>query len=204
MTKGKLFVISGPSGTGKGTICKEILDADKNIRLSVSMTTRSPRQGEEHGVHYFFATHDEFRELIAGDGFMEYAEVFGNYYGTPKKQVKEWLDQGTSVILEIDVQGALQVKKNFPEGILIFILPPSMEELRNRIIGRGSETEESMARRLGAALEEINNIGQYDYRVVNDDLQEAVSQVQAVISAEQCRVSNEEADAIISRYKEDL
>lgn len=204
MSKGKLFVISGPSGTGKGTICKAILDADKSIRLSVSMTTRDPRQGEEHGVHYYFAKHDEFRELIASDGFMEYAEVFGNFYGTPKKQVKEWLDQGISVILEIDVQGALQVKKNFPEGILIFILPPSMEELRNRIIGRGSETEESMARRLGAALEEINNIDQYDYRVVNDDLQEAVGQVQAVISAEQCRVSNEEADEIISRYKEDL
>jgi len=204
MSKGRLFVISGPSGTGKGTICKEILDADKSIRLSVSMTTRNPRQGEEHGVHYYFATHDEFRQLIADEGFMEYAEVFGNFYGTPKKQVKEWLDQGISVILEIDVQGALQVKKNFPEGILIFILPPSMEELRNRIIGRGSETEESMARRLGAALEEINNIDQYDYRVVNDDLQEAVGQVQAVISAEQCRISNEEADEIISRYKEDL
>lgn len=204
MTKGKLFVISGPSGTGKGTICKYVLDQRTNIRLSVSMTTRDPRQGEVDKVHYHFTDHDAFRNLIEEDGFLEYASVFGNYYGTPRKQVMDWLEEGIDVILEIDVQGALQVKNSYPESILIFILPPSMEELRCRITGRATESEEAISRRLGAAMQEIEAVGKYDYSVVNDELQKAVDSVKAIISAEQCRLNEEDAEFIINKYKEDL
>ena len=136
---------------------------------------------------------------------MGYANVYGNYYGTPRAcEVMEWLEQGIDVILEIDVQGALQVQKNYDDGVYIFILPPSLEELKKRIRGRGSETEETMARRLGEALHEIHNIDKYDYRVINEDLDTAIDRVRAIITAEQCKINGEEVDWIVNKYKEDL
>lgn len=202
MGKGRLFVISGPSGAGKGTICKEIIENEK-IQLSVSMTTRAPRDGEVHSVNYFFVSKDEFLKIIDERGFLEYAEVYGNYYGTPKLEVMDLMNDGIDVVLEIDIQGALQVKEVYPEGVFIFILPPSMAELRKRITGRGSETEESLERRLGEAFREVSYIDKYDYCVINGDLQEAVERVTAIITAEHSRVS-EDVYKIIERYKEEV
>lgn len=187
MAKGKLFVISGPSGTGKGTICEQLLKNDDKIMLSISMTTRKPRQGEVDGESYFFVSRDEFQDKIANKGFIEYAEVFGNFYGTPKKEVMEALDEGRNVILEIDVQGGIQVKENFDQAVLIFILPPSLEELEDRIRNRGSEVEEEIIRRLSMAQTEIAESEKYDYVVINDDLDQAVADCQAIIRAEYLR-----------------
>ncbi len=204
MTKGKLFVVSGPSGAGKGTICKEILDQERNIEMSVSMTTRAPRKGEVDKVHYHFVDRESFERLIEEDGFMEYADVYGNFYGTPKSKVLEWINAGIDVILEIDVQGAMQIKKNYPEGVFIFILPPSLTELKRRIRGRGSETEETMARRLSEALNEIRCIDKYDYRVINEELDVAIDRVRAIITAEQCKINDEEVKRIVDKYEEVL
>lgn len=202
MHKGRLFVISGPSGAGKGTICKAIAEND-DVRLSVSMTTRSPREGEVHGTSYYFVEKEEFQKIIDERGFLEYAEVYGNFYGTPKQEVLDLMNEGLDVVLEIDVQGALQIKEVYPEGIFIFILPPSMAELRKRITNRGSETEESLERRLGEAMNEVAYIGKYDYCVVNEEVDEAVNRVAAIIKAEHSRVS-ESVYAIIERYKEEV
>lgn len=201
MNKGKLFVISGPSGTGKGTICKELIK-NENIRLSVSMTTRGPREGEIHGVNYYFTSKEEFILKIDEGGFLEHAEVFGNYYGTPKKEVMDRLDEGIDVILEIDVQGALQIKKVYPDAILVFILPPSLTELRNRLTGRGTETPEVLERRLGEAVNEISYAEQYDYAVVNDQLEDAVENVKSIITAEHFRVT-EDIHKIVKSYEEE-
>ena len=199
MNKGRLFVISGPSGTGKGTICKELIK-DEKIRLSVSMTTRNPREGEVHGVSYYFATKEEFLQKIEAGGFLEYAEVFGNYYGTPKMEVLELLDEGIDVLLEIDVQGALQIKEVYPEAVLVFILPPSMEELRARLTGRGTETQDVVERRLGEAAKEISYVKDYDYAVINDDLEEAIDDVKTVIRASHFGVTQ----SIIDQYEEEF
>ena len=186
--KGILLVISGPSGAGKGTICKALLEKHKDIYLSVSATTREPREGEVHGVNYFFTSKEDFLSKVEEGDFLEHAEVYGNYYGTPKSSVQKMLDEGRDVILEIDIQGALKVKENWEEGIFIFILPPSMEELKQRIIKRGSETPESLMRRFKSAYKEINYISKYNYAVVNDEIDTAVAKLEAIIAAEKCRV----------------
>lgn len=195
--RGVLIVISGPSGAGKGTICKALLEKHKNIYLSVSATTRLPREGEVEGVNYYFLTKDDFEEKVRNNGFLEYANVHGNFYGTPKVNVEKMLEDGKDVILEIDIQGALQVKENFKEGVFIFILPPSMEELKQRIIKRGSETEESLMTRFKNAYKEINYVSKYNYAVVNDTLEVAVAKVEGIITAEKCRVDRIKENTIL-------
>ncbi|MEG0923569.1 MAG: guanylate kinase [Anaerovoracaceae bacterium] len=199
---GKLFIISGPSGAGKGTICKQLVD-ETDVKVSVSMTTRSPRPGEEDGISYYFTSQDDFRAKIENGGLLEYAQVYGNFYGTPKQQVIDRLSQGIDVVLEIDIQGALKVKESYPNGVFIFILPPSMAELRKRITGRGSETEEAINLRLGETLKEVSYIDKYDYCVVNGELEEAVSRVKAIVIAEHSRVS-QNVYKLIEMYKEEI
>jgi len=186
--RGLLIIISGPSGAGKGTICKSFMERNENVALSVSATTRSPRTGEVEGVNYYFMSKEKFKEKITSNDFLEHAEVYDNYYGTPKSNVEEILESGKDVILEIDIQGALKVKENTEEGVFIFVLPPSMEELKQRIINRGSETQESLMKRFKSAYKEINYISKYNYAVVNDKVENAVQKLEAIISAEKCRV----------------
>lgn len=185
--RGLLIVISGPSGAGKGTICKSLLEKN-DYWLSVSATTRAPRNGEIEGINYYFMTKESFLNKVNEGDFLEFAEVYGNFYGTPKSKVFGALENGNDVILEIDIQGALKVKENYPEGIFIFILPPSMEELKKRIINRGSETPESLMTRFKSAYKEINYISKYNYAVVNDTVEEAVIKIESILAAEKCRV----------------
>lgn len=186
--KGSLIVLSGPSGAGKGTICNEVLNNNKNVWLSISCTSRKPRNGEIDGVNYYFLSKDEFESKIENNGFLEYAIYNDNYYGTPRDKIKEKLDQGIDVILEIEVQGALKVKELVKEAIFIFILPPSMEELKARLKNRGTETEEKILKRFKTAYNEINEINKYNYVVVNDKIDSAVSKINAILLAEKCRV----------------
>ena len=201
---GKLFILSGPSGAGKGTICKEVLaqTSRDDVQLSVSMTTRNPRNGETEGASYYFVSKEEFLRKIEAGGLLEHAEVYGNYYGTPKQPVIEKLAAGIDVILEIDMQGALNVKENYPDGVFIFILPPSMSELRKRLTGRGTETAEAIEMRLGETLKELSYIDKYDYCVVNGKLEEAVNRVKSILIAEHSRVTFT-AEELISRFKEE-
>ncbi|MGH2331005.1 guanylate kinase [Thermoanaerobacter mathranii] len=186
--KGLLIVLSGPSGAGKGTICKALMEKEKDLKLSISATTRPPRSGEIEGKNYFFKTEEEFEKMIENDSFLEWAKVYDHYYGTPKDFVLKNLDEGNDVVLEIDIQGALKIKEKFPEGIFIFILPPSMEELKNRIKKRGTETEEEIIKRFKSAYEELNYVSRYNYVVINDSIEEAVKKIRAIIIAEKCRV----------------
>ncbi len=202
MPKGLLFVVSGPSGAGKGTICRSLLQK-MDIDLSISMTTRKPRPQEVEGENYYFISEEEFLEIIKNDGFLEYAKVYGNYYGTPKEMVTQKLENGRDVVLEIDIQGALQIKASYPDGIFIFILPPSMAELRKRITGRGSETEDDINLRLGETLKEVAYIDKYDYCVVNGEIDEAVNRVAAIIIAEHSKIS-EDIYELIEKYKEEI
>lgn len=194
MKKGFLLVISGPSGVGKGTVLHDLMNTQKNLVYSVSVTTRKNRPGEIEGVSYFFKSHEEFEKMIEEDKFLEYAKVHDNYYGTPKDFVEEKINEGKIVILEIDVQGALNVKKNIDNGVYIFLAPPSLSELKNRIVNRGTETESDINLRMSNAKKELSYIKNYDYLVVNDHLNSAINLVNEIINAEKHRVFREEID----------
>ena len=189
MDKGLLILVSGASGTGKGTVCKKILSDMPEIFYSISATTRQPRPGETDGTEYFFISHEEFQKWIAEDKFLEYAEVYGNFYGTPLHKIEERLNRGENVLLEIDTQGALNVMKKVPDGVYIFLLPPSLDELKNRIENRGTETPESLERRINSAKNEISLAEKYQYVVVNDFVDSAAEKIKSIISAEICKVS---------------
>lgn len=186
--KGLLIVLSGPSGVGKGTVRKEIFSqSDTAFEYSISVTTRKPRDGEVDGVDYFFRSREEFEELIRNDKLLEYAEFVGNYYGTPVDYVRETLDSGKDVFLEIEVKGARQVREKFPEGLFIFLMPPSLSELKNRIVTRGTETEDIIHNRMLTAREEIEMMELYDYVVENDQVELACDRIKAIVTAEHCR-----------------
>ena len=187
--RGLLIVISGASGTGKGTVCKKLLADLPKIAYSISATTRNPRPGEIDGKEYYFLSVAEFKSWISEEKFLEYAEVYGNFYGTPLNKIEERLSRGEDILLEIDVQGALNVKKKCPEGVYIFLVPPSLNELKNRIEGRGTENPESLARRLKNAVAEIKIGLEYDYVVVNDDINAAAEQIKAILTAERLKVA---------------
>ena len=195
--RGLLIVFSGPSGVGKGTVRQEIFSTpDHKFEYSVSMTTRAQRPGEVDGKDYFFRSREEFEELIRKGQMLEYAEYVGNYYRTPLTYVNETLDKGIDVFLEIEVQGALQVKKKVPDAVFIFLTPPDLNELQERLIGRGTDSEEVIAQRIERAREEIALMSEYDYAIVNDEVPLAAERVKRVIEAEHFRV-----DRVIGRYR---
>ena len=193
MKKGLLIVISGASGTGKGTVCKELLAREQGLAYSVSATSRAPRAGEQDGREYYFRTRAEFKKMIAAGEFLEYADVYGNYYGTPLAPIEERRAAGEDILLEIDTQGALNVMERCPDGTFIFLLPPSLEELRSRITGRGTETAESLARRLAAARDEILLGKRYRYAVLNDTVGAATDRIQTILAAERLRTDMDPA-----------
>lgn len=201
--KGLLLVVSGPSGAGKGTICKALLNKNDKIKLSVSATTRKPRNGEVHGVNYFFIEKEEFTRMVENGEFLEHAQIYDNFYGTPKAAIIECLEKGQDVILEIEMQGARQIKEVYPEGVFIFVLPPSLEELKSRIVGRGTETQEEIEKRFSCAFEEINQIVNYDYFIVNEDIEKSVNDVEAIILSEKNKVTRYKNN-IIDKFKEEL
>ncbi len=203
MRKGLLILISGPSGTGKGTVCDLLRQKHPEISYSISATTRQPRPGEQDGVNYYFYTKEKFRKMIDQGQLLEWAEVYGNFYGTPKQKVLDRLEAGEDILLEIDTQGALNVMKVMPEGLFIFLLPPSLEELAARLKGRGTETEESLHRRLGAAVDEIKLATKYRYVVVNDKVEDAQETIANIIEAEHHRSDlNESLLAKLQVWKE--
>lgn len=188
MKRGLLIILSGPSGAGKSTIHKEMLKRSEDIAFSISMTTREPRDGEVDGEDYYFVSEEKFKEEIEMGSFLEYAKVHGNYYGTLKDVVNKDLDNGKDVILEIDIQGAINVKEIVPDGIFIFIMPPTMKELRDRLINRETESKEKVIERFTNAYKEINEIKKYNYIVINDDLEKAVNKVMSILISEKCKV----------------
>lgn len=195
--RGLLIVLSGPSGVGKGTVCRVLREeTDNNLQYSVSATTRKPREGEVEGTHYFFKSREEFERMIEQKQLLEHAEFVGNYYGTPVEWVRETLESGRDVILEIEVQGAFQVKERFPEAVFLFLAPPSLQELRNRLVGRGTESEDVIKQRLLVAREEIELMDAYDYVVTNDEVEKAIDRIKAIVTAEHCK-----RERVASLYK---
>ncbi|MBS4912701.1 MAG: guanylate kinase [Veillonella sp.] len=203
--RGILIVLSGPSGAGKGTICSALRKEMPNLVYSVSMTTRAPRVGEEEGVSYFFRDKEEFQRLIEEDAFLEYAKVYDNYYGTPKQHVMNLLSEGKSVILEIDIQGAMQVKERFSEAVFIYIVPPSLDILSTRLRDRGTDATDVINKRLSKASSELALAHRYDYIVVNDVLPDAVEKVASILRAEACRIkrNKEKIQYIYNQYRKD-
>lgn len=194
--RGLLIVLSGPSGVGKGTVRKELFSQpNTNYEYSISMTTRQPREGEVDSVDYFFKTREEFEELIQQGGLLEHAEFVGNYYGTPLAYVNETLDMGRDVFLEIEVQGAAQIRQKAPDALFIFLAPPSLTELQDRLVGRGTETDDVIAERIATAKVELEMMSLYDYVVENDEVHHACDRINAIIKAEHCR-----RDRVEKRY----
>ena len=186
---GQIIVISAPSGAGKGTIIKKLLENNsKNRWLSVSATSRKPREGEKEGINYYYITEEEFKKRIKEDYFLEYTKYAGNYYGTPREYIREKITKGIDVILEIEIEGANNIKKLIPEALFIFIMPPSLKELVRRLKDRGTETNEKIIKRFNAAYKEVNEVTKYNYVVVNDELDTAVDKIESIIKAERCRV----------------
>lgn len=186
--RGVLMVVSGPAGVGKGTVCKQFLKDNPDVKLSVSATTRKPRPGEEHGREYFFMTKEEFEEKIKTDNLLEYVCFVGNYYGTLKSAVEEKLSAGVDVLLEIEVEGAMNVKKKFPDSVLVFVLPPSFTELAERLKGRGTETPEVIEKRLSRAREEFECVKHYDYVLLNDTVENAADNLKSILTAEKMKM----------------
>ncbi len=202
-THGQLIVISGPSGCGKDTVVKEVLKTNPNAWLSVSCTSRKPRPGEVNGKDYFFLSRDEFEKKIADGDLLEYAEYAENYYGTPKDIIVEKINQGIDVILVIEIQGALKIKEILKETIFVFILPPTIKELRRRLEGRKTETKEVMMKRFKTAYKEINEVNKYNYVVINDIVEDAATKVNAIIASEKCRVDRIE-ETFLSSLEEEI
>ena len=197
--RGVLAVVSGPSGVGKGTVCARLIEKYPGCFLSISATSRSPRGAEEDGVHYYFKSREEFEEMIKNDELLEHAQYVDKYYGTPKKPCMEHIDKGENVILEIEIQGGMKVKEKEPDTVMIFVVPPSMEELESRLRGRGTESEELVLQRLARAKEEIAEMGNYDYIVVNDSIEETADRIYSILEAESNKTSK-----IINYIKKEL
>ena len=192
MSKGVLTVVSGFSGAGKGTVMKRLIQKYDDYALSISVTTRNPREGERDGIEYFFKTKEEVESMIENDEFLEYARYVDNYYGTPRFYVEEMLAKGKNVILEIEIQGAMQIKAKNPEAVLVFVTPPSFEELRNRLVGRGTETADVIESRLRRASEEAEGMLSYDYILVNDQVEDCVDRLQQIILSERAKAQRNE------------